>query len=77
MLNVPSISLAWLVKEKNLCYKILYNSGYKSKSLAHFNYILKNWKIIKDISKNRIVKINTLKNFGNSKLSSINLIANL
>ena len=76
MLNVPSISLAWLVKEKNLCYKILYNSGYKSKSLAHFNYILKNWRNNKDISKNRILKINSSeKFFGNSKLNSINLIA--
>ena len=76
MLNVPSISLAWLVKEKKLCYKILYNSGYKSKSLAHFNYILKNWSnnkryIQKQNRKNKQFE----KFFGNPKLNSINLIA--
>ena len=76
MLNVPSISLSWLVKEKNLCYKILYNSGYKSKSLTHFNYILKNWR-----NKKKYIEKQNLKNkqfetfFGNPKLNSINLIA--
>lgn len=76
MLNVPSISLAWLVKEKNLCYKILYNSGYKSKSLVHLNYILKNWKnmkkyILKQNRKNKQFE----KFFGNPKLNSVRLIA--